>query len=53
VYLKDRFCVSRIGRTEGSGWVHLKGENSVAVSGFTCEKEKPLVGAKCGPFPSF
>jgi len=46
VYLENRFYVSRIGRIEGSGWVHLKGENSVAVSGFACEKEKPLVGAK-------
>jgi len=31
--LWHRFCVSRKGRTAGGGWVHLKGTNSMAVSG--------------------
>ena len=30
IYLGDRFCVSRKGRTGGGGWVHLKFSNSVA-----------------------
>ena len=30
---RDRFCVSRKGETEGGGWVHLKGANSMAASG--------------------
>jgi len=29
----DRFCMSRKGRTGGSGWVYPKGANSMAVSG--------------------
>ena len=41
--LGDRFCVSRKGGTGGGGWVHPKGANSMAISGFACEK--PLVGA--------
>ena len=28
-----RFCMSRKGRTGGSGWVHPKGANSMATSG--------------------
>ena len=38
------FCVSRKGGTGGGGWVHLKGANSMAMSGFG--HEKPLVGAR-------
>ena len=34
-FLGDRFCVSRKGRTGGIGWVHLKGANSMAVSGLS------------------
>ena len=34
---RDSFCVSRKGRTEGGGWVHLKGADSMAVSGFGLE----------------
>jgi len=30
----DRFCFSRKGRIVGGGWVHPKGANSMAVSGF-------------------
>jgi len=37
-----RFCVSRKGQTEGGGWVHPKGANSMAMSGLTCRKA--LVG---------
>ena len=40
--LGDRFCDSRKGRTGGGGWVHLKGANSMAVSGL-CGR-KVLVG---------
>ena len=36
--LGDRFCVSRNGGTGGSRWVHLKGTNSMALSGLGCEK---------------
>jgi len=31
--LGDRFCVSRKGGTGGGGWMHLKGANSMAMSG--------------------
>ena len=34
--------MSRKGRTRGGGWVHLKGANSVVVSGLACRKA--LVG---------
>jgi len=30
-------CVSRKGGTGGGGWVHLKGANSMAVSGLSFE----------------
>ena len=36
--------MSRKGRAGGGGWVHLKGANSMAVSGLG--REKPLVGAE-------
>ena len=29
----DRFCFNRKGGTGGGGWVHLKGADSMAVSG--------------------
>jgi len=29
----DRFCFSRKGRIGGGGWVHLKGADSMAISG--------------------
>ena len=38
--LGDRFCVSR---EDESRWVHLKGANSMALSGLG--RERPLVGA--------
>jgi len=41
--LGDRFCVSRKGGTGGGRWVHLKGTNSITISGLGCEKL--LVGA--------
>ena len=37
-----RFWVSRKGRTEGGGWVHPKGANSIAASGFIFKSD--LVG---------
>ena len=37
-----RFCVSRKGGTGGGGWVHLKGANSMAVSGLVLRSD--LVG---------
>ena len=37
-----RFCFSRKGRIGRSGWVHPKGANSMAASGFVSRKE--LVG---------
>ena len=37
-----RFCVSRKGGTGGGGWVHLKGANSMAVSGLVFRSD--LVG---------
>ena len=37
-----RFCVSRKGGTGEGGWVHPKGVNSMAMSGFACRKA--LVG---------
>jgi len=33
--LGDRFCMSRKGSMGVSGWVHLKSENSTAVSGLS------------------
>ena len=38
VSLGNRFCVSTKGGTGGGGWVHLKGKNSMTVSGF-CFKQ--------------
>ena len=35
--------MSRKGGTWGGGWVHLKGENSVVMSGLGCRGPKPLV----------
>jgi len=32
-----KFYVSRKSGTEGGGWVHLKGENSMAVTWLTVE----------------
>jgi len=29
----DRFCFSRVGGIGGGGWLHLKGADSMAVSG--------------------
>ena len=40
--LTCRFCVSRKGGTGGGGWVHPKGENSMAVSGLVLRSD--LVG---------
>ena len=37
-----RLCVSRKGGTGGGGWVHLKGANSMAVSGLVLRSD--LVG---------
>ena len=37
-----RFCVSRKGGTGGGGWVHPKGENSMATSGLIFRSD--LVG---------
>ena len=45
----DRFCVSRKGGIGGGGWVHLKGADSMAMSGLGLEKL--LVGAT-GPLLS-
>ena len=45
--LGDRFCASRKGGTGRGGWVHLKGTDSVDVSGLGFRKA--LVGALCGP----
>jgi len=44
----DSFCFSRKGGTGRGGWVHLKCENSMAVSGLISflELEGP-------PFPTF
>ena len=39
---RDRFCVSRKGGTEGGGWVHPKGANSMAASGLIFRSD--LVG---------
>jgi len=39
-----RFFVSRKGGTEGGGWVHPKGANSMAVSGFVFTSD--LVGTR-------
>ena len=36
--LGDRFCDSRKGGTEGGGWVHPEGANSMAVSGLRSKK---------------
>jgi len=33
-----RFCASRNGGTEGGGWMHPKGANSMAASGLSCRK---------------
>jgi len=33
MFFGDRFCFSRKGWTGGGEWVHLKGANSMAVSG--------------------
>jgi len=33
----DRFCFSRKGGIGGGGWVHLKGADSMAVSGLRFE----------------
>jgi len=33
-----RFCMSRKGGTEGGGWVHPKGANSMDVSGLALER---------------
>ena len=33
----DWFCMIRKGRTEGGGLVHIKAENSMAVSGLGLE----------------
>jgi len=41
----DRFWVSRKGGTGGGGWVHLKGANSMAVSGLACRKDLALEGS--------
>ena len=38
----DRFCFSRKGGTGGGWWVHLKGVNSMAVSGLISRND--LVG---------
>jgi len=35
MFLGLRFCVSRKGRTEGGGWVHPKGANSMGFTKFT------------------
>ena len=40
--LGDRFCDSRKGGTEGGGWVHPEGANSMAVS--ELHGRKVLVG---------
>jgi len=40
---EDRFGMSRKGRTGRGGWVHPKGTNSMAVSGFSFGNT--LVGA--------
>ena len=40
----DRFCMNRISRAEGSGWVHPKGANCMAASGLSCRKA--LVGTR-------
>ena len=37
-----RFCMSRKGGTGGGGWVHPKGANSMAASGFVFRSD--LVG---------
>ena len=37
-----RFCMSRKGGTGGGGWVHLKGANSMAISGLIFRSD--LVG---------
>jgi len=37
-----RFCASRKGGTGGGGWVHPKGANSMATSGFAFRSD--LVG---------
>ena len=37
-----RFCMSRKGRTGGGEWVHPKGANSIATSGFISRND--LVG---------
>jgi len=34
-----RFCVSRKGGTGGGGWVHPKGANSMAASGFVLRSD--------------
>jgi len=39
----DRFCFSRKGRIGEGGWVHPKGENSMAMSGLVCRNN--LVGS--------
>jgi len=39
-----RFCVSRKGGTGGGGWVHPKGENSMAASGLVFTSD--LVGTE-------
>jgi len=39
----NRFCVSRKDSTRGGGWVHLKGANSMAMSGLSVRKS--LVGS--------
>ena len=36
--LERRFCLSRKGGTGGGGWVHLKGANSMVVSGLCGRK---------------
>jgi len=40
----DRFCFSRKGGIGGSGWVHLKGADNMAVSGLGFENA--LVGSE-------
>jgi len=45
MFLGLRFWVSRKGGTGGGGWVHLKGANSMAVSGLACRKDLALEGS--------
>jgi len=40
----DKFCFSKKGGTGRGGWVHLKGANSMAMSGLVCRND--LVGTR-------